>query len=291
MINKGQLYNVVKQITPPIILDSLKKTRLFFIIKKYLNTKLKLDNSNPTWNEISAGFLKGRKMFLDKNGVWSPMLTGKYDDFFFTFLKTLDLNGKVVYDIGAHIGYSSLGFAQLVGPSGKVFAFEPNSVNRARFEKILSENKDLSGVIKIYDVGISKEEGEEEFVFSDNVDNGTSSGSFIESSDTFFAKNLYEKEIGFQRTKVRLFNIDSLSKIGITDKPALIKIDIEGAESMALEGAHSTLLESKPILLLEIHSIFNMFRCYEILNGLGYNITLLNKEDDGRCFVSAIYKK
>src|SRR5271170_3898838 len=40
--------------------------------------------------------------------------------------------GDVLYDVGAHIGYISLVAARLVGPSGKVFAFEADPENAIR---------------------------------------------------------------------------------------------------------------------------------------------------------------
>ena len=40
--------------------------------------------------------------------------------------------GDVLYDVGAHIGYISLVAARLVGPSGKVFAFEADPENARR---------------------------------------------------------------------------------------------------------------------------------------------------------------
>ena len=291
MITKNNLYSVVKQITPPILFDSFKKSGIYGRVKRVFGKVLTSDGAKVNWNEIEGGYLKGRKLFIDKDGVWKDMLTSKYDDFFFEYLQTLDLKGKVVFDVGAHIGYSSLGFAQAVGLGGKVYAFEPNNVNRERFEKILSENKELEKVINIHNVGIADKDGEEEFVFSDNVDNGTSSGSFLDESDTFWEKSVYERETGFQRTKVKVVTIDSLSKVGINEKPALIKIDIEGAESLALEGAQKTLAEYKPTLLIEIHSIYNMYKCYDILAKLGYTIELLHRENDGRCFIAATVKK
>ena len=72
--------------------------------------------------------------------------------------------------------------------------------------------------------------------------------------------------------------------------PSLVKIDIEGAESLAMEGALEIIEKYKPIILLEIHSIYNAVQSLNILYNLNYQVYLLKKEDDGRCFVSATPK-
>ena len=48
--------------------------------------------------------------------------------------------GNNVIDIGANIGYFTLLFAKLVGPNGKVFAFEPDPTNFSILKKNIEEN-------------------------------------------------------------------------------------------------------------------------------------------------------
>lgn len=261
----------------------IKNNKLF---KKTFNL-LEKRLVKPSWQIVEKGILKGHQIFINPKGGWAEMVTGDYDEFFFNFLSTQNLNGKVIYDIGAHIGYSSMAFAKLVGDSGKVFSFEPNIYNRERFELILSKNKDLSSIIKIFGVAISSSDGEADFIFNENVDNCKSSGSFIDESHTFFEKSRYEKDMGFSRVKVPTVSIDSLDLFGIKDKPDFIKIDIEGAEFLAIDGGKELLVKHHPVLLIEIHSIFNMFKVQEALIKLNYKITLLKEESDGRCFISA----
>lgn len=282
-INKIRIKEVIESIVPRSIILKIKKSGYYNNISSLISrVALK-----PSWNEIRSGVLKGGKIFISPDSSWQEMISGSYDQFFFDYLDRFDLRGKVIYDIGAHIGYSSMSFARLVGSTGKVFAFEPNIFNKERFEFILSENKEIAKVIKIYDVAVSDKVGEEFFVFNKDVDNSKSSGSFIESSHTFFEKSFYEKSLGFKRIKVKTVSLDSLETIGIIDKPALIKIDIEGAEFLALNGGVETLVKYQPILLIEIHSIFNMYKVYETLTKLNYTIELLKEEKDGRCFISA----
>src|SRR5207253_6545315 len=66
-------------------------------------------------------------------GVWEPLET--------YLVERRVREGDVVLDIGANIGYYTLVFAELVGDSGRVFAFEPEPANFA----LLSENTGLNG--------------------------------------------------------------------------------------------------------------------------------------------------
>jgi FkbM family methyltransferase len=285
MIFKGQLYKVIRGLTPPILLKAIKRNDGFRRIKRVADGVL-LRNYVPKWHVISEGLLKGKNLFIAPNGVWQPMVDGDYDKFFLDYLGRLSLKGKVVYDVGAHFGFSSLCFAELVGPTGKVVAFEPNVFNQQRFELTMSHNQDLGRIIDLRKVALSDKCGEEDFIFSDNVDSGTSSGSFLGDADTFFEKNLYENTFGFKRVRVATVTLDEL----VAEKdmvPDLIKIDVEGAEHLVLSGGLKVLKERHPILLMEIHSILNMLKCGEILRDLGYEIELLKEEHDGRCFVAA----
>lgn len=277
------LNRIVKNITSSKVAKKMKGNGIYSMTSSLVGKII----AKPKWNEIKGGVLKGCQIFINPTGGWKEMVTGEYDKFFFDFLDRYKLDGKVIYDVGAHIGYSSMSFAKLVGLKGKVFAFEPNIYNKKRFELILTRNREISDTINIFNVAISNKKGEEDFVFSDNVDNCKSSGSFIEKSHTFFEKNSYEKNMGFKRVKIQTVPLDSLESIGIVDKPDLIKIDIEGAEYLALEGGMVMLEKYKPILLIEIHSIFNMLKVCEALTKLNYNIELLKEESDGRCFISA----
>lgn len=244
---------------------------------------------NPEWHVIKSGILQGREFFVDtKDGYWQKeIVEGTYDQFFFDYITNIDLKDKVVFEIGAHIGYHAMCFAQLVGEGGKVYAFEPNKFNRERLNLILDKNQDLARRIVLVDKAISNQEGEIEFNFSSSIDNGYSSGSFVKGAHTPFDADTYES-IGFEESKVVTVSLDNLPKTGIKDKPDLIKIDVEGAENYVLEGARSTIVNAKPVVLMEIHSIYNMYNAYEFFTLSRYKLKFLKEEYDGRCFIAAI---
>ncbi|WP_370574400.1 FkbM family methyltransferase [Methanomethylovorans sp.] len=267
---------LAEQIIPPIIYLKMKK---YYMKRKY----------KPAWHIIKGGNLKGREIFVDqKDGYWQKeIVDGTQDQYFFNYLAKLHLEGKVILDIGAHVGYHSMNFAQLVGQNGCVYAFEPNIFNLRRFYLNLEKNADLAKRIKIHDFAISDQTGDIEFNFSSNVDDGKSSGSFISGAHTPYQNHVYDN-IGFSKMSVKTISLDELLYSNeATLIPYLLKIDVEGAENLVLEGGYDMIKKYKPLILMEIHSIFNMFKTFEFFMPLGYKIELLHEERDGRCFIAA----
>ena len=286
MMDKRKIYLFVKSATPPVVFNAFKKSSAYASIKKHFRH---VGTVKPDWHVVRAGIIKGKKLFFSNTEDWEKeMLDGAYDKFFFDHLGKLDLKGKTILDIGSHVGFHALCFAEMVGAGGRVLAFEPNPFNADRIETILSGNKDLAGRIELFRCALSAADGEEDFVFSDHVDEGGSSGGFIDTADTISSKEIYETERGFGRMRVRTMRLDSMDSIAKgTLKPDIIKIDVEGAENLVLAGAENTLKKHRPIILLEVHSIYNMYAVMKMLDKLGYSVDLLKKETDGRCFLVA----
>ena len=271
------LKKIAKGILPPVVYSLIRK--IIRPTKPY----------HPSWHTITSGTLKGRELFLDpRDGLWQKeMLDGTFDGFIFEYLSSLNLKGKTVFDIGAQIGFHSMHFAAMVGDKGRVYAFEPNTFNRERMMMIMKKNPDLEQRIKILDVALSDKNGLEDFYFTKDVDGGASSASFIAHAHTYYPKS--EQYLGlFEKTRVETITLDDIaSRIGKGVVPRVLKIDVEGAESSVLQGGIKSLKKHKPVIMMEVHSIYNMLRSYEILQAAGYKIALLKEELDGRCFVAA----
>jgi FkbM family methyltransferase len=215
------------------------------------------------------------------------MLEGGYERFFFDYFKDLPMRGKVVLEIGAHIGFHAMNFAKLVGEDGQVYAFEPNEYNRKRMEIIFERNADLAKRITILGVALSDKEGETIFYFSDDVDRGMSCGSFTPQSHAFYQNNKKYIKL-YRETKVRAVTLDGINNyLGKEIVPYVIKVDVEDAESSVLEGGLNLIKKTNPYLLVEVHSVFSMFNMFKLLNHIGYTMNLLKEEPDGRCFIAA----
>ncbi len=270
----------IKNITPPFVYNLLKR----ILVKPQI--------FSPKWNTLSYEPLKGIQMFFDPSGPWQKkILDSTYDDFLFEAVEKVEPAGKIIFDIGAHIGFHTIYFARLVGPSGKVYAFEPNPKNFERLKLIQDKNNDIKNIISPVQVAVSDVLGTEEFNTIDDIESGRSSGGFIDTADTIRERSAYET-MGFKKTKVKTVPMDLFSEeLGIKDSPDIIKIDVEGAESLVLLGARKTIVDKKPILFMEIHSMLNMINVVSFLSSISYDLKILKEESDGRCFIEAKPKK
>lgn len=287
-LNLEKAYSVIKNITPPFLFDFVRNGPLYTTVRGGARKLLK-HKYTSSWNKIQKGPLAGIELFVDPTGAWQKeMLNGNYDDFFSKYLDSIDMKGRCVYDIGAHIGYSALYFANKVGPTGHVVTFEPNPFNVERIKMILERNKELGSRIEVAEVAVSNKNGKDQFIFSSYIDNGTSSGSFIDGAHTIYPKDEYITQGGFKKIEVNTIALDTPSSAFTTKRdPNIIKLDIEGAEFLALEGMKETIIRAKPLILVEIHSIYNMYIASKIFTELEYTLELLKEEKDGRCFFAA----
>src|SRR6185312_5031510 len=100
---------------PPIVFSALRRVANLSTAEKNIE--------NPRWCSFTGGRLKGRPFFCnpDAQEYQAMMLEGNFDDFLFKQVDTLDWSGKVIFDIGSHIGFHTMNFADRVGPKGRVF--------------------------------------------------------------------------------------------------------------------------------------------------------------------------
>lgn len=139
-------------------------------------------------------------------------------------------------DVGANYGLHAILAAHLVGENGRVIAFEPVPANL----KLLLRNMHLNGFAarcQIFPVALTANGGSEVEM---TIEPGLSPAASL-------AENFAGKKI---RVPTRTLD-ECLADRG--EVPALIKIDVEGAEHEVLKGATKTLLKG-PVLLVEVHN-------------------------------------
>jgi len=157
------------------------------------------------------------------------------------FLRNLDLKGKIIYDIGSHIGILTIFFANKCAGGG-VISFEPNPETYLKLKNNVQLNQ-LNNV-KILNIDIGDKQEIKTLAVRRYY---PGSGSM---KDDIKSDILSEKYKTFQ---VEVHTLDSCIKKRDLPKPDLIKIDIEGMEYNALLGMAETLSKYKPLLYIEIH--------------------------------------
>jgi FkbM family methyltransferase len=131
--------------------------------------------------------------------------------------------GDIVFDIGAHCGISTYRLAKLVGPSGRVIAFEPDPVNHSILVRNIHRHK-LENVTCVK-TAISDSRGTALF----NCEGAIGSG---------LARHLSRATVGTVEKVETMTLADAFTEFGV---PSFCKIDIEGAEISVLASAFETL--------------------------------------------------
>lgn len=164
---------------------------------------------------------QGIGLTLESTGQWEPLETA-------TLLGVLRA-GQTCFDVGANVGYYSLLAAAVVGPSGRVVAFEPDRRNLA----LLEGNLRLNGLtnVTIVEQAVSRSSGAAVLMVS----------SFDPSRHTIVEANGPK---GDERRQITSVSLDEWCEThGIY--PDVMKIDIEGAEGLLVEGGRRVLADPR----------------------------------------------
>ena len=153
-------------------------------------------------------------------------------------IRRLLRHGDHFVDGGANIGYMTMIGAQCVGPNGRVDAFEPQPDNRARLEVNLHRNG-MGERVRVHAQALSDAAGTAAIhrFANDRGNHGMASlfadGGAVSSVDV---------------PTVRLD--DALARTS----PVLIKLDVEGAESLAISGMTGLLKAPRPPAVILEHN-------------------------------------
>lgn len=171
--------------------------------------------------------------------------------------------GDVFYDIGANAGYFTLVAAKAVGSQGWVVAFDPVPQNARTIQEQIDLN-DLGTCCKVEPLAISDRCGEAGFIVTERNANA----HLAQVHPTHFRSR------GGQRIEVTSTTLDAYVKHH--PHPTLVKMDVEGAEVIALQGACELLHSAKaPRLLVSTHGAELEQQVKDILRSAGYSITNL----------------
>lgn len=217
------------------------------LMGKLLRLLLKIIPST-TILPILQGRLKGKKWITgsSQHGCW----LGSYEYDKQIMFEQAIIEGIIVFDLGANVGFYTLLASTLVGSQGKVFAFEPMPTNVDYLKQHLRLNR-ISNVSVI------------EAAVSDTTD------------IAYFEVNCSRSEgkLSPQGTlEIRTVTLDDLIAKGDIPTPHYIKIDVEGAEMKVLLGAKSMIVNAHPTIFLATHGDELHAQCISFLTSLGYKL-------------------
>jgi FkbM family methyltransferase len=160
--------------------------------------------------------------------------------------------GDVVLDIGANIGAHTLFFAKKVGPTGRVFAFEPQRV----VFQTLCANMALNSLSNVHCmlVAVGDEPGQVMVPAFNYAQTNNYGGVEI---DTFASGE-----------PTPVITLDSLELSACR----FMKVDVEGMELKALKGAVQTIKRHKPILYVENDRVEKSDALMKFIDSLNYDM-------------------
>jgi len=139
--------------------------------------------------------------------------------------------GGVVYDGGAWPGDFTVSASRLVGPKGRVFAFEPNPAHARYLREVLCSNECKNVVL--VEKALSGTTGR--FNFHEE-----GAGSRLKSNGSI---------------KVETISLDDFASS--SGEPSFVKLDVEGAEIDIIRGAEKTILRGRPNLAIASYHLVN----------------------------------
>ncbi len=206
---------------------------------------------------------------------FSIYLLGAFEPGTANTLQKLVKPGDIVFDIGANIGAHTLGLAQSVGPSGRVYAFEPADFAFAKLRRNLALNPELQARTNPQQLLLA------------------ATPSQIAEREIYASWPLEKDDSVHPKHRGRLVStahatVDTLdafvARQGIA-RLDLIKMDVDGHELPVLQGGRETLRRFQPLLVMEMspyvhaeqHQSFAEF--VELLKSASYS---LRNTDNGK---------
>ncbi|MGD8990758.1 MAG: FkbM family methyltransferase [Desulfobacterales bacterium] len=150
--------------------------------------------------------------------------------------KTLT-SGDVFYDIGSNIGIYTIFAANFVGKQGRIYSFEPQSLNFSRLLENIDANQFFNRIIPC-NFALHDEKGFFDFIYSD-FESGSAHHQLIEGPKNSKIGNEHKvAEFKYATT------IDDLIGSGKIRQPQHIKIDVDGNEMAILKGMSQLLKDT-----------------------------------------------
>lgn len=205
---------------------------------------------------------------------WARYFPVDYEPDTFAWLRRSCKQGGVALDIGAHIGLFSVVMARMVGPSGRVFSFEPTPFTNAVLRQTVQLNRPNDN-IEVRNEAVA--DRARQVAFYDTGDTVSNANSMVRPSRS-------ARELVVEAVSVDKF-IDT-RKLA----PSCMKIDVEGAEYNVLVGAQRTYELYHPATHLALHPSSieqagqSLHQIWELLGEYGMRVSRLGQLVDRNWF-------
>jgi FkbM family methyltransferase len=250
-----------------------------------------------TYDDAAEQYLAGKKKKV-RCQVWKRVSTYaviRFPNFFFkprvlettlSLMNRLNMQlsvflrgikkGAVVFDVGANMGEFTLLLSHVVGPKGKVYAFEPVPPT---FE-ILSKNiakSSVKGHVVLNECALSDHQGSAKIYVP-----------ISQSTEASLTGHAYASWVSQQveTFDCRLETLDNYVEVNHIGRVDFVKIDVEGAEMLVLRGMERILRsQSPPVLMLEAFPSwmedfgFTLSDMFNLLSEHGYVVYFLGKRN------------
>ena len=242
-----------------------KKYNVIKSVSNKIETSLITDSA-----EVWAG-----KIFLHPNDAFRLSIYGIHSKIDFEIFQKYVKKGDNVLDIGANIGYFTLMLAKLVGPTGKVFAFEPDPRNIS----LLKKNIETNGYQNVV-------------VVPKAVSNVNEKCTLFTSQSSFGQNRIYEpkktKNQKYVPIESETILLDDFFKNNENiENISFVKIDVEGAEKFVLEGMNKILNLNKNIKIFSEIDLYRLddagssyVEVIDLLEKKGFTVFLVNNTDN-----------
>ena len=241
-------------------------------LRHHLITSAEYQRKNPDFAHTNDRTLVikdldgGVRLFIDLSDhvIGLNILRDRYEAEEIRFVRSLLKPDDTAIDVGAHIGFFTMHMAAAVGPSGRVYAFEPSDANADLLERSVMENRFGDRVV-FERTAVGAAPGTATLTFP--VETLNSGGAYV----------LREGTAPLTGNLVKTVPMIALDALDIRRPVRLIKMDVEGAEPQVVCGAERLLKEDRPVILSELHptqleraSGVTADRFLEQLRALGY---------------------
>ena len=200
--------------------------------------------SNPALIRFRSALRSAGVLSLIQSSPFYRRISSGYEARFDQAMMASLSPGMRVFDIGANIGYYTKKFAEVVGPSGEVHAFEPVPASAAKVRELQSQYP----WIHVHQCAVADRPGE---LLMNLDEDSTSPTNRISFGDE-------HPNDGYT---VPVITVDQMmDRIGV---PSFMKVDVEGYEWHVIQGASAALQQLQLIhVFVEVH--------FSLLESRGY---------------------